>query len=388
MFKILPIIVAFFLFNSTFGQTDNEILSRTITKLKSLKTIEYDLTTHEISNSRNQNKIDSTYCYFDFTSKDSLIQTKYQFTSKYGEYVYNGSQFFNTLPSERVLIYEDKPSERRVTSLIFMLNSIYGLRKSLPNLILDKGTKFNRVNDTIINNFKCFKFNIITNKQINLDGSISKLKDDLKYVLCISKNDYTPIQFGLYFAKDDGYRISTFSNFKNINQKSESTLDYNSRFLNYRKSTFQDYFKSMRYSVKTKIGLIAPDWKLPLVSGDSIKLSNSNKKLILLEFFFPYCKGCVEASPEIDNINATYKKEGLLTYGIEFTNKDSGFLADYIKKQGIQIPILYNGKNVSKEYEVFSAPTFFLINSEGTILYASSGFNKDALIQKIEENIH
>jgi hypothetical protein len=39
---------------------------------------------------------------------------------------------------------------------------------------------------------------------------------------------------------------------------------------------------------------------------DSIKLSQYKGSLILLEFWFPYCKGSIQSIPEINNINHKY----------------------------------------------------------------------------------
>jgi len=48
---------------------------------------------------------------------------------------------------------------------------------------------------------------------------------------------------------------------------------------------------------------------------------------------------------------------------------------------------LYNGKQAAKDYDVTSAPTFFLINKKGKIVYASAGFIKADLVTAIKENI-
>lgn len=371
---------------------DKEILNKTITKLNSLKSIEYELVSKDIVEDQDRNRIDSAYCYFDFSSKDTLIGAKYQFISDYGEQVFNGKQTFSSINDEQLVLYTNKPNKREVISSIFMLNSIYELRKILPELVIDSTAFITRKQDTLINNNECYQFNILmTKKYIGMGGELVKFDgnevDSLNYNLCVSKKNYLPIQFRTIYPKNNGYRMSTFNNLKEMASKNDSIWSYDRMPREYLRSTYADYFKGMRTKSKDKIGLNAPDWKLPMVQGDSIQLSKIEKNLILLEFWFPYCTGCVQAVPELNKIQEKYKTKGLLMFGIEFTKKSEKVLIEYIDKQKIEFPTLFMGKEVSKEYGVYAAPTFFLIDKKGKIVFASVGFNKEQLKKEIDDNI-
>ncbi|CAN0606162.1 unnamed protein product, partial [Ectocarpus sp. 12 AP-2014] len=111
------------------------------------------------------------------------------------------------------------------------------------------------------------------------------------------------------------------------------------------------------------------------------------KKLVLLEFWFPYCAGCVQATPILNDIQNKYKDKGLSIYGIEFTEKPAEALLEYSKKQQVEIPTLYNGKKISKEYGVYAAPTFFLIDENLEIVYTSTGLHKQELVNEIEKRL-
>ena len=99
------------------------------------------------------------------------------------------------------------------------------------------------------------------------------------------------------------------------------------------------------------------------------------------------CGGCIKAIPEINTIHEIYSRKGLKVYGIEFAKSNSKGLDDYIKKQNISYPTLHTGKDVADKYGVNAAPTFFLIDKKGFIVYSSVGFNKNTLISAIEDNI-
>jgi thiol-disulfide isomerase/thioredoxin len=108
----------------------------------------------------------------------------------------------------------------------------------------------------------------------------------------------------------------------------------------------------------------------------------------MLEFWFPYCTGCVASIPEINEIQKKYKSKGLQVYGVEFTKPDSTNLTTYIKKFKIDYPTLYAGKEIAASYGVSAGPTIFLINKDGKFVYARAGFVKDELLKAIEKNLN
>jgi len=340
----------------------------------------------------NRNQIDSAFCYFDFTSKDTLIGAKYQFISKYGEIVFDGNLLFNSDNEQEYVLYNDQPTKREVISYMFMINSLLVLKKTLPELLIDSSTNITRKRDSLLNNTECYQFKIsITGNSIGMDGELTKMSgkeiDTMNYLLFVSKKTYLPVQFSTIYQNNDGFYTSTFNNFKEVTPKNDSIWSYKRMPREYMRSTFTDYFKGIRTKNKDNIGLKAPDWTLPMVEGDSIKLSNIKGNLVLLEFWFPYCKGCVQAVSELNKIHKKYKDNGLSMYGIEFTKKSEQVLVKYIEKQKIQFPTLFMGKEISKDYKVYAAPTFFLIDKKGKIIYTSVGFNKEKLINAIDKNI-
>ena len=82
MKKIAILIISIFTFLSC-NKTDKEILNKTISKLNSLETIEYELENENFIKSFAKKTKDTASCYIDFTSKDTLIGAKYQFVSKF-----------------------------------------------------------------------------------------------------------------------------------------------------------------------------------------------------------------------------------------------------------------------------------------------------------------
>jgi len=384
----LPVII---LLLCSFKNSDDDILNKTSKKLNSIKTLEYNAINHLHQDVTNSDNINSALCYFDFTSKDSLIGAKYyfRFTSDDNKstVVFNGSQTFYSDDKEKRILYRNQPRIKNVTSFILYEQSICWIRKILPQFINDPANKNIRLRDTIINNRECFRFQLSPNKYIE-NGSVELRGSNnvMKYYLAISKDDSLPVQFTRIFPTIQ-YEITTFSRLKFPVQKSDSIWSYDSFPKDFLRISEQESSETSRNKLTQAIGQIAPDWELPKLKGGSVKLSDLKGNLVLLEFWFPGCGACLQAIPDINDIQQKYGSKGLKVFGIEFQQTGNKGLTNYIKKCNIKYPTLYNGKEVSTAYGATSGPTIFLIGKDRKIIYVSSGFDKAALIKTIDENI-
>lgn len=373
----------------SFQSTDDDILNKTSKKLNSIKTLEYTAIDYMHQDITNTDNLDSALCYFDFTSKDSLVGAKFYSRSTVNGrqliVVYNGSQTFYSDDKEKRILYKNQPGIKDVTSFAYFNNSIYLIRNILPQFVNDPVNKNIRLRDTVIDNRECFRFQLSPNKYID-NGSVNLIKNSMKYYLAISKDDSLPVQFTKIFPTFQT-EITTFSRLKFPVQKNDSIWNYENFPKDYLRMSEQEYYDKLRNKVTQTTGRIAPDWELPKLNGGSVKLSDLNGNLVLLEFWFPGCGACLLAIPDINDIQQKYGNKGLNVFGIEFQQKGNKELTNYIKKHSIKYPTLYNGKGVSTAYGVTSGPTIILIGKDRKIIYVSSGFDKEALIKAIDEHI-
>jgi len=375
-----------------FGQSKDEylkkILNKTISNLNQIKTVEYTLDFHQCFEAQGINMRDTATCYFDFSSSDSLIGSKYIFSSTKSNVAFNGRFIYLSDNVNKQIIYSNKPTEYSVTSSIFMQNSIFVIRKILPELVSDSTATITRLNDTILDNSACYKFKIVLkDKFINLGGVLTLEKGlNTNLMLLISKDNYLPKQFTTFYL-NPGYIQATFSNIKIPAFKADSLWNYDWLPEEYLRMSYEDYEKSLRTSIMQQIGKQAPDWTLPMIKGDSVKLSAQKNNLTLLDFWYQGCGACAKAVPDINEIQKEFAGKGLKVYGIEFVRSNDNGLVEYIDKNKIEYPILYMGKRVASDYSVTAAPTFFLINNQGKIIYASAGLRKIDLLKAIKENL-
>ena len=393
MKKITIIVILILSSTIVFGQSKDEylkkILNKTISNLNQIKTVEYTLDFHQCFEAQGVNLRDTATCYFDFTSSDSIIGSKYIFSSPKWDVAFNGGLIYMSYNANKQILYSNKPTEYLVNAQVYMLNSIFVIRKILPELVSDSTTTIIRLNDTILNNSSCFKYKILLrDKFLNSGGVLTPAKGaSLKLMLLISKDNYLPKQFSSFYPNNAGFIQAIFSDIKIPAFKADSLWNYDWLPEEYLRMSLEDFEKSTRTGITKQIGKQAPDWTLPMIKGDSVKLSAQKNNLILLDFWYQSCGACIKAVPDINEIQKEFAGKGLKVYGIEFVKSNDKGLAEYIDKNKIEYPILYMGKRVASDYSVTAAPTFFLLNNQGKIIYASAGLYKMDLLKAIKENL-
>jgi peroxiredoxin len=269
--------------------------------------------------------------------------------------------------------------------------SILELKKLLPKLRADTTIKIKTGNDTIINNKESYQLEIkIPHRYIGRGSELIEAKnsdiDIFNYQLFVSKKNHLPIKFGMIYLENNGFKTTTFSNYKNL-KREDSVWNYERISDEYLRFTYEEYFSRMQAKNSNSIGQKAPDWSLKNIENELVKLSEQKSELTLIEFWFPHCKGCVLAVPELNEIKEKFSSQKLSVYGIEFTNNKREYLINYIEEQNVKYPTLYMGKEVAERYGVYAAPTFYLIDKEGYIKKVIVGYEKGKLLSLINESL-
>lgn len=378
------------------ADSDPDILMKMNNNLKNLSKVKYDSEYKNFNPMTGElGKHESATAFFDFNSNDSILGAKYLFSRSFGVNGYNGSKTFFTVKEKQLLTYQDVKSFGDLAGIPFLKFSIQNLRKLMPKLLIDQSISFSYAKDTIVDGTDCYKYDIkMTGKSINTSGELYTRDDESEvrnYTLMIDKTTDFPRQFISYFEDNSPLWIVSYSNLEFPEVLPDSLFAYslfNKDYIKYSSEEYQKVLNNDRITTgNSYVGEKAMDWTLPSMDGDLIKLSQTNSKLIMLEFWFPNCTGCVAAIPYINEIYESYKTLGLQVYGVEFTKSDSTNLGSYITKRKIEYPTLYAGKKVALDYGVYAGPTVFLINDQGEFVYSSVGFRKEEVITAIEGNI-
>ncbi len=119
---------------------------------------------------------------------------------------------------------------------------------------------------------------------------------------------------------------------------------------------------------KLDVPIAAPDFTLRELGGKKISLNELRGKVVLLNFFSPWCPTCQKAAYFFDKLNKEIKEKGvvILQVGVEAQEKD---LIKFKNDFHISLPILIDGNgSVAKAYKVWGHHETFFINRKGKIV--------------------
>jgi cytochrome oxidase Cu insertion factor (SCO1/SenC/PrrC family) len=94
----------------------------------------------------------------------------------------------------------------------------------------------------------------------------------------------------------------------------------------------------------------------------------------LVVFFFPTCKYCNFAFPEVKRIYDIYKDSGLSMIWINIVPEENALIKNWQSTHGYTVPILLGGKSVQNDYKLNETPTHYLLDARGKIRSKHAGY--------------
>jgi thiol-disulfide isomerase/thioredoxin len=125
---------------------------------------------------------------------------------------------------------------------------------------------------------------------------------------------------------------------------------------------------------KKFIGRVAPDFELPTLDGDRLKLSDLRGKAVLLNFWATYCGTCKIEMPWFVELQNEYGPQGLQIIGIALDEASTEDIAEFARGMNVNYPILIGNKSVEKSYDgVIILPISFFLDRDGKVIAREFG---------------
>jgi len=118
-------------------------------------------------------------------------------------------------------------------------------------------------------------------------------------------------------------------------------------------------------------------FRLKTLDGTEKSLPDvSGTRATLVVFFYPTCRYCNLAGPDIQRMYNTYSAQGLSVVWINILPDEQGQVARWQADHGYTAPVLVGGEleQIQNDYGVEGTPTHYLLDGEGRILSKHSGF--------------
>jgi cytochrome c biogenesis protein CcmG, thiol:disulfide interchange protein DsbE len=129
-------------------------------------------------------------------------------------------------------------------------------------------------------------------------------------------------------------------------------------------------------------GALAPDFSLPQLNGESLKLSAYRGKVVLLDFWATWCEPCQEEIPRFVNLQNEYKQEGLQIIGVSMDDS-SDPVRDFYRRLKMNYPVVMGNAKIGELYGgVLGLPIAFLIGRDGRIYTKHIGATDTSVFQR------
>jgi peroxiredoxin len=140
--------------------------------------------------------------------------------------------------------------------------------------------------------------------------------------------------------------------------------------------------------VSPEKGFTAPDFSLPTLDGDVIRLSDLRGKPVILNFWATWCPPCRDEMPDLELLWQTYDQGDVMVLGVDQGEPPQvveSFIQDVVRTT---FPILLDPRQtVGRElYWVRSLPTTFFIDPDGVIqdIYVGGPMRFDFLLERVQ----
>ena len=117
----------------------------------------------------------------------------------------------------------------------------------------------------------------------------------------------------------------------------------------------------------TRVGKVAPDFKMPLIRGGDFAMADYIGRPIIVNFWASWCPPCRDESPGFERTWQRYADDNVLFVGIDIQDTLEDGLA-YVESFDLTYPngIDVDGK-ITVDYGVIGLPVTFFIGTDGVV---------------------
>jgi len=259
---------------------------------------------------------------------------------------------------------------RKTISKLTSLRDVYLRNLDTPQLpeVMDR---LDSLANIYLNNLNAF-----TKKYI--DENLTSLISMVALYQQVAPNEYVlhPEKDLKYFVKVDSALFLEYSEYEPVKSLHEQV-----------QALVADFKGHEFSSPAADGGAVAPEISLPGPQGDTIKLSSTRGKVVLLDFWAAWCAPCRRENPTLVKAYEMYNGKGFEIFQVSLDKTREAWLKgisdDHLEKWIHVSDVKYWNSEVVPLYNIESIPANFLLDREGRII--ASNLRGDMLLVKLEE---
>ncbi len=116
-----------------------------------------------------------------------------------------------------------------------------------------------------------------------------------------------------------------------------------------------------------RLGQPAPDFVLPDLNGEPVRLSDLRGRVVLVNFWGTYCPPCKEEMPELQRLYETYGPAGFTVLAVDVEEPASTVRA-FRDRYDLTFPVLLSDDaSVNPTFGIRALPTSWLVDQAGRL---------------------
>jgi thiol-disulfide isomerase/thioredoxin len=143
-------------------------------------------------------------------------------------------------------------------------------------------------------------------------------------------------------------------------------------------------------------GSSVPDYEIPTVEGGKIQLSQYRGKVVVLDFWAPWCGPCQAETPHLIKIAQEYKDKDVVVIGLSIPDPRTrdGQVEQFVKEFGVNYTIGFAPHGMFEKFDCTpdadgAIPQTFVFGRDGRKIWENYGFNPmgdgENLQRKVEQ---
>lgn len=132
-------------------------------------------------------------------------------------------------------------------------------------------------------------------------------------------------------------------------------------------------------------GFLAPEFELPTLDGNRVRLSDLRGKRVVINFWATWCPPCRAEMPAFVEAYARYRDQGLVILAVNEA-EDAAQVAAFQEAFGLTFPVLLDTRmEVGQRYRVQFLPTTYFVGPDGTILdKVEGGMTRATVLARVQ----
>lgn len=116
-----------------------------------------------------------------------------------------------------------------------------------------------------------------------------------------------------------------------------------------------------------ELGDSAPDFTLPTLKGESLRLRDYRRRVVVLNFWATWCPPCIEETPSLNKFADEMTGQGVAVVSVS-VDEDVRALEEFVSRYNLTFPVARDPEQaVSSRYGTFKFPETYILDEEGRI---------------------